>query len=127
MTRHIATDDPVAWCVCLCQYLCHAAALCETADEIDVLFRVETFGDPGHAVLDGGFDPPTARMSGRKYMNKNFSTHSSDSATGFDATFAKLLKPLVTITIPKSDKQRLFRVGGSQQADCSLWCSTTHA
>jgi len=46
-----------------------------TAERIEVLLGVETFGDPRHIVLDG----------------------SPDFSHGFDAAFAKLLWPLVSM------------------------------
>jgi len=47
ITRSIATDDPVAWWSD-CMSVCHAAALCKTAELIEVLFGVVSFGDQGH-------------------------------------------------------------------------------
>jgi len=49
----------------------------KTAEQIKILFRVDTLGGPRNIVLDGGLDPSTA-LGG-----------------GFDATFAKLLWSLV--------------------------------
>jgi len=40
--------------------VCHATALCNTAEQIEVLFGVETLGDPRHILLDGASDPPSA-------------------------------------------------------------------
>lgn len=50
--RHIAsfaTDDLVSLCVC------HAVVLCKTAG-IEVIFGMETLGDPRHILLDRGND-----------------------------------------------------------------------
>jgi len=48
--------DPVTWCLCLPIMRLHCA---ETAERIDVLFRLETLGDPRYIVLDADLDPPT--------------------------------------------------------------------
>jgi len=53
-----------------------SASLCETAEPIKMLFGVNTPGDPGNIVLDGGPDSPKARRG------------------GFNAAFATLLWPL---------------------------------
>jgi len=57
--RPIATNDPVAWCVSF--FVCHAAALCKTAERIEVMFSVEIFRGPRYVMSDGGPDPLTAR------------------------------------------------------------------
>jgi len=49
--RTIATDDPVAWSVCLSVKRLRPA---KTAKRIQVLFGVEALGSPGHNVLNGG-------------------------------------------------------------------------
>jgi len=53
----IATDDPVAWCICLSVYhaLRHAKT---TAERIDALCRVETLVGHGNIFSDGGPDSP---------------------------------------------------------------------
>jgi len=53
----------------------------KTAEQIKILFGVNTLGCPRNTVLDGGSDPPLRR------------------GWGFDATFAKLLWPFVVIRL----------------------------
>jgi len=48
----------VSMSVCLSVTRLHCA---KTAERIEVLFGIETYGDPGHIVLDGGADPPRRR------------------------------------------------------------------
>jgi len=52
----------------------------KTAEQIKILFGVNTLGGPMNIVLDEGFDPRRVRGG------------------GFDAAFAKLLWPLVFVT-----------------------------
>jgi len=52
--RPIAVDVPVAWCG---QSVCNVPAHGKTAARIEVLFGVETLGDPRNIVLDGGLQP----------------------------------------------------------------------
>jgi len=48
----IATDDPVGWCVSQSDCLFVTRLRCaKTAEWIEVLFRVEIFGDPRNIVL----------------------------------------------------------------------------
>jgi len=47
--RTVATDDLGVY---HCSFLCHVAALCETAKRIDVLFGAETPEKPRHIVLN---------------------------------------------------------------------------
>jgi len=66
-----------------------------SAEQIKMLFGVNTFGGPGNIVLDGGPDPPTTRGG------------------GFNAAFAGLLWPFVCDTqsrMPSLDSERCFRV-----------------
>jgi len=56
----IATDDPVAWCVCLS--VRRAPEPCKIAEQTDVLFGVETPADPRNIVLDEG--PHLPRLGG---------------------------------------------------------------
>jgi len=58
--------------------VCYTDGLCKTTERIDVLFMVETRGNPRNIVLDG-CPIPHGEVLGR----------------GFDAAFAKLLWPLV--------------------------------
>jgi len=56
--RPVATDDPAASFVSLFVTWLRCA---KTAEPTEVLFRMETFGELRHTVLDGGPNPPTAR------------------------------------------------------------------
>jgi len=70
--RIMAIDVPLALVS-----VCHAASLWETAERIDILFRVKIPGYPRNIALDGGLRTPMAK------------------GERFDAAFAELLRPLV--------------------------------
>lgn len=74
--RTIATNDRNVY-----QFVCHAASLGfdvqkRKAKQIEILFRIKTFGAQG-TLSDGGLEPPTSREG------------------GFDVAFALLLWSLV--------------------------------
>jgi len=56
----ISTTVPVAWCVSQSVMCLHPV---KTAEQIEVLFWLETFGGPRNIVLDGGPNPPTVSGS----------------------------------------------------------------
>jgi len=61
LERTVAIDDPVACC-----FACHFPVPCKTAERIEVLFGLETLGDPWYIVLDGG--PDSRRPGGGRSM-----------------------------------------------------------
>jgi len=73
-------DDPLAW-VSVSQSVCHlrgGAACTKASERIEVLFEVQTLGDPRHIVLDGVLTP-------------------GGEGRGFDAAFLKLFWPCYII------------------------------
>jgi len=54
--RTSAIDDIVP-CASVCLSVCHAVGCAETAGRIEVLFGVETHGNPSYSVLDGVLIP----------------------------------------------------------------------
>jgi len=62
----IATDNFVAWCVCMSVMRLRCA---KTAEQIDVVFTMENRGGPRHIVLDGGADPIRPEGSMRLFSN----------------------------------------------------------
>jgi len=82
--RRIATDDPVAWCISLSVTRLRCA---KTAERIEVLFGVATFGDPRPIAFYGDPDPPTARGIGKKF----YPLQSIGILLALNAAFAKLL------------------------------------
>jgi len=63
---------PVAWFVSqsVCLSVSHVAMLCKSAEWIEVLFEVESLGDPRHATLNGG--PNHSCVEGTGELGENF-------------------------------------------------------
>jgi len=95
-------------CGCCCwwsQYLsdCHVGGLCKTAEQINVLFGMETPGDlKEHWVRWGS---PSLTAKGR----------------GFDAVIAKLLWPLVVVILSADELQQLIGTVLPSPMDYVLW------
>jgi len=69
---HIAADNTTPWCISQAvTCLRHA----KTAQGIDALFEVETFGDQRNIVLDGGLDPFTERGDGSMRLLHSYFGH----------------------------------------------------
>jgi len=76
--RSIATDDRIALCVSLSASL--SVTRLRRAKTLNLLFVLDTDGNPRRIVFDEGPDPATARPR---------------RGEGFNAAFAKLLWPFV--------------------------------